>query len=82
MRCQRCESDRILEILSKSSDLNAIYYKNKEYSGYVPSGLNIDEGTGDYINILYCLECGQIQGDFPISDDVFYNIVKYLEDED
>ena len=34
--------------------------------GYVPENLNI--GGGDYIEFTYCLQCGKIQGDFPITE--------------
>lgn len=35
-------------------------------SGYVPRGLNI--GGGDNIEIEVCLECGQLQGEWPVPD--------------
>jgi len=35
-----------------------------KYSGYVPYGLGI--GGGDYMNIRVCLDCGQLQGAFPL----------------
>ena len=41
-------------------------YKEQEHYGYVPNGLNI--GGGDYCEIDYCLECGQLQGEFPIPE--------------
>jgi hypothetical protein len=36
--------------------------------GYVPTDLNV--GGGDYMEVRFCLECGQIQGEFPISEEV------------
>lgn len=34
-----------------------------EHLGSVPHDMNI--GGGDYIEFEFCLECGQIQGEFP-----------------
>jgi hypothetical protein len=38
-----------------------------ERNGYVPDYLEI--GGGDYIRFTYCLDCGKIQGNFPISQE-------------
>lgn len=40
--------------------------KDRDYDGYVPTDVGI--GGGDYIRFEYCLECGQIQGEFPVPD--------------
>lgn len=64
MPCQNCKSERIAEISAKSSDLNHIAVGNKETDGYVTEGLGI--GGGDYVDFSWCLECGQIQGSFPV----------------
>jgi hypothetical protein len=46
-----------------------VLLKNTEYNGYVPEGIVIgDGGYGDYISFEFCLECGLIQGKFPIND--------------
>lgn len=34
------------------------------HDGYVPDGLGI--GGGDYLNFSFCLDCGQMQGEFPV----------------
>jgi hypothetical protein len=34
------------------------------HDGYVPSKMGI--GGGDYMEFSYCLDCGQIQGKFPV----------------
>jgi len=70
MKCQRCDSDRILSVSGKSNDMNDFEFKNKKRNDYVPSGLNI--GAGDYIHFKTCLECGQIQGNFPVKNPSFY----------
>lgn len=72
MNCQQCNSSRIISISAKCSDLCSITYPNgvnASYSrnarGYVPEIENI--GSGDYIKIQVCLECGQVQGKFPVT---------------
>jgi len=64
MKCFKCKSDRLVEINAKSSDCNTLWNKDITYEGYVPMGLGI--GGGDYIEFEWCLNCGQIQGDFPL----------------
>lgn len=36
MKCQRCSSDKVLKIVAKCSDLFSMWYKNKDYDGYIP----------------------------------------------
>ena len=38
---------------------------DKEHNGYVLDDINIGGGFGDYIDLDYCLNCGQIQGEWP-----------------
>ena len=64
MTCQRCESKRLCHICSKSSDLNNGGIVGVEFGGYVPHDVGV--GGGDYVDIQWCLECGQIQGKFPL----------------
>ena len=63
MKCQKCNSERIAEISAKCSDCCTIFISEYEKSGYVPSDMGI--GGGDYIDMHWCLECGQIQGEWP-----------------
>ena len=64
-----CDSDRLLRINGKTSDMFSCSGVGVEYDGYVPEGIIIgDGGYGDYIGFQFCLECGKIQGNFPISD--------------
>ena len=37
---------------------------DKEQEGYVPYGFGI--GGGDYIRFNFCMDCGQLQGKFPL----------------
>lgn len=69
LNCTNCKSDRLMRISGKTSDLFHAHYKGKDYNGYVPNGIVIgDDGYGDYIQLTYCLECGKIQGKFPVSE--------------
>lgn len=64
MSCSRCKSNRIASIGSKSSDMNTTSIGDAEKEGYVPDDMGI--GGGDYVEFNWCLECGQIQGQFPL----------------
>jgi hypothetical protein len=59
-----CEPKRIASINAKCSDLCYIRIGQSEHDGYVPDDMGI--GGGDYINFDLCLECGKIQGKFPV----------------
>lgn len=39
--------------------------QGRTYNGYVPDDIGIGE-YGDYMRFTYCLDCGQIQGKFPL----------------
>ena len=68
MICQKCNSERIMSVNGKTSDLFSCDGDGHDHNGYVPQGMVIgDGGYGDYIQFSYCLDCGQIQGQFPIS---------------
>jgi len=72
-----CKSDRIAFINGKTSDMCQFSYKDIDKDGYVPKGIIIgDDGYGDYIIFYFCLECGKIQGEFPVSDERVENAVK------
>jgi hypothetical protein len=67
MKCQRCNSDKVAELYGKCSDLSSFTLKDFEHDGYVMEDVGI--GGGDDINFNYCLDCGQIQGKFPVDFD-------------
>lgn len=67
MNCLHCSSTRIVSISSKSVDLNFISYKGVEGDGYVPDFIG---KWGDYVEFKLCIECGRIQDNFPLDDDV------------
>ena len=64
MNCQRCGSTRIADVYGKCSDLCVVEIGDNEHDGYVPSDMGI--GGGDDISFNVCLDCGQIQGKFPL----------------
>ena len=66
MECQRCNRDRILYVSAKCSDMFHGYFENtgETINGFVPDGFGI--GECDYVEFDYCLDCGQIQSDFPV----------------
>ena len=64
--CQRCEHDTVMSVCGKTSVMFSAQYQDSEYDGYVLNGFNISDGSGDYIQFKMCINCGQIQGQFPI----------------
>lgn len=65
MKCQRCESERIIEINAKCSQCCHIESKASGSSGYVPEDIGLGDDE-DYINFKLCLDCGQHQGGWPL----------------
>ncbi len=67
MNCQRCNKPQIVTITAKCSDCCFVDYPDgREHQGYVPNDLG-PIGSGDYVEMAYCLNCGQIQGTFPVA---------------
>lgn len=64
MKCQRCSSDRIAEVNAKCSDCCGVSIAKYNDGGYVPDDMGI--GGGDYVEFRWCMECGQIQGTWPL----------------
>ena len=70
MNCQRCNSQRVIVAQSKGSDLHSFcsYESKKEAEGYnrfKDSGVYDKDLGEDYLSVEFCLECGQLQGEFP-----------------
>ena len=63
-QCQRCSSLRLARILAHCSDMCSVDLAGRHEHGYVPRDLGI--GGGDDVQLDYCLDCGQIQGKFPL----------------
>lgn len=74
MSCLRCKSERTARIGGKTSDLCSVYIGTlvERDDGYVPSDMNI--GGGDYLELEFCMDCGQMAGTWPLPETV-------LEDE-
>lgn len=69
MNCRRCGGGRLAEICAKCSDLCSYSLANdgeKRGNGYVPGDMGI--GGGDYVEFSLCLDCGQIQAEFPVPE--------------
>lgn len=67
MNCQRCESDRVLIIGGHGQDRFYATFQDYEKDGYAPHIENVC--GGDDINIEVCLECGQMQGTWPVKEN-------------
>lgn len=77
MNCQRCQSARVISVAAKCSDCCGVNLGDSSVDGYVPKDLGI--GGGDYVEFLLCLECGQLQGNFPLPPA---KIEKQISDEE
>ena len=69
MTCKKCGSERVAFISAKCSDLGwfSAPWLKMEKDGYLPYLEPI--GGGDYLEIKVCFDCGQLQGEFPVSDN-------------
>lgn len=68
--CKRCSSDRLMGISAKTSDRLNLSVGAVGYRGYTPPtpvllGGDFSPGFEDYVVLTVCLNCGQLQGDFP-----------------
>lgn len=72
---KHCDSGRLAHVDAKCSDLCGMTFPgdHPEHDGYVPKGMNI--GDGDYIDFWYCLDCGKIQGQFPVTDEAVETVI-------
>ena len=63
--CQRCNSPRLLRVSAYAKDQHyvSIPYLDFEHEGYFmgPSVM----GYSDAVDIVACLDCGQLQGEYP-----------------
>ena len=63
--CDKCNSDRVASIQGKCSDQFSMLFQGEDIQGEVPKNLNI--GEGDYIEMGICMDCGKVQGKFPVT---------------
>lgn len=68
MSCQ-CGSVRIIRVSAKCSDRCwvAAPHLEIEKDGYVPTNIGLGDDE-DYIDVDFCVDCGRLQGKFPVSD--------------
>jgi|WetSurMetagenome_2_1015567.scaffolds.fasta_scaffold1759253_2 hypothetical protein len=64
MSCTSCKSKRLCSVNGKCDDRCTVEVGGADCDDYVPSDLGI--GGGDYLRFTYCLDCGKIQGSFPL----------------
>lgn len=62
--CSKCKSSRLCVADGKTSDMFSAQIGEREHVGYVPRDLGI--GGEDYVGFTYCLDCGQMQGTWPL----------------
>ena len=72
MTCQRCGSSRVLSVFAKCSDMCVVSMNGHEKEGYVPRDLGI--GGGDDVDFNLCLDCGQVEGVFPLPKSEFEDV--------
>ena len=77
MSCDLCNSIRVLEIDSKASDCHGWVYMGRDGDGYAPHVPNVC--GGDYVHLLVCLDCGKVQGKFPVVSE---DLAESAEDSD
>lgn len=65
MICKNCQSKRIAVVTGKCDDRCSVTVNDTALEGYVPEDLAI--GGGDYITIKFCMNCGQMQNNFPLA---------------
>ena len=79
MKCTKCKSERIVSINAKCTDACEFREENSDQETTfkeVPENIFFGRGGyGDYINMSFCAECGQIQSKFPISQSVIKKAV-------
>jgi len=78
--CDACGGNRILSVYAKCSDRCVVHFKEHSNEGYVPNDLPI--GGGDDIEFEVCLDCGKVQGEFPVPDPEFSESTDDEEDEE
>lgn len=69
----KCGSERILSVTGKTSDMCSISFHDRAgdvhtSDGYVPANIGLGNDS-DYIELGVCMDCGKVQGKFPVSDN-------------
>lgn len=53
-------------INAKCNDCVFTMIKGATRNGYAPRDIGLPAAFGDYLKVDYCLDCGQLRGDFPV----------------
>lgn len=62
-----CNCERLMSVSGKTSDMCFIRFPSgRTHEGYPPCDVGI--GGGDYIEFELCMDCGKIQGEFPVEE--------------
>lgn len=64
MVCQACSSGRVANISAKCDDRCSYGIGSVTRHGYAPDDMGV--GGGDYLDFDLCLDCGKVQGTFPV----------------
>lgn len=62
--CHRCGSARVARLTAKCSDLCTTEVDGNLREGHVPGDMGV--GGDDYVELAWCLACGQLQGAWPL----------------
>jgi hypothetical protein len=64
--CTECRSQRLVSVLSHAADRHLVKMGNVEHCDYLPKDMGI--GGGDDNHFTLCLNCGQVQGAWPVAE--------------
>ena len=79
MKCQACGSERLAD-LSTMCDMCIVNIGEREYTGQVPDDIGVS-ADGQFIEFQWCLDCGQIQGQWPLPDTEIEDPMSAEEEE-
>lgn len=80
--CSMCGSHRLALISGKCRDTCEFWMLSnpeKYHEGYVPVGIGLGSDS-KYLQIIYCLDCGQIQKGFPVPAERVETILNEAEE--
>jgi hypothetical protein len=80
MNCQTCESKRLLEFSSEVTEGCHIFIDKHEYMGDLPTDIGLAD-RDDMLAFIFCLDCGQIQDDFPLEPTIIEGEEEAEEDD-
>lgn len=71
-QCKKCKSPRILHFNALCNDRCVVSFMDQQHGpDYIPNDILIG-GSSDEITMSICLECGQVQDEFPQPNPNFY----------